>query len=290
MEKLRIEHLRPGMILARSIYLPDGRILVRGNTTITAPAISKFREIRLPSVYIESANQGESITELVSDLTRSDLAQSFAKMYQEIRSGKHVSILNCRKPLTLLMEEVLNNQRKIPFLNEIRIHTDYICSHSINVCIIALKIGVQMGYDHSKLNELAIGAVFHDVGMAKVPSEILERIGGLTTDEVRQIQSHPRTGCEILRQNMEIPAASARIAYEHHERFDGSGYPRGIKGDEIHEFSRIIALSDAFDAMTTEKLYSSAKPVPEALKQIKNLKGTEFDPAVVDALNKAIFD
>jgi HD-GYP domain-containing protein (c-di-GMP phosphodiesterase class II) len=287
MEKVYIENLKPGMILGRSILLADGRILLRQKAEISATAISKLRDLRLPSVYIENATHQE-IMDLVSDGTRSDLIQSLYKIDLGRTAVKNINLLACKHNLYQLVDEIVSNQKIPLYFTEIRLHNDYIYSHMVNVCIISVKMGLQMGYNQLKLAELAVGSLFHDVGMTKISSEILSRIGGLTSEEMRQVQMHSKDGYELLRQLPDISAVSANVAYQHHERFNGTGYPRGMVGDEIHEFARITAVADVFDAMTTEKAYSHAKTVMETLKFINSLKGIEFDPLTVDTLAEVL--
>lgn len=286
MEKVYIENVKPGMILGRSIFLADGRILLRQKTEISANAISKLRELRLPSVYINPIDQ--EIADPVSDAVRSELIQSLYKLDFGKTDIKNINISACKDNLYELVDEIVRNQRVPVRFTEIRLHNDYIYSHMVNVCIIAVKIGLQMSYNQLKLAELAIGALFHDVGMAKVPSEILTRIGGLTSEEMRQVHQHSKDGYELLRQIPGISAVSANVAYQHHERFNGTGYPRGMVGTDIIEFARITAVADVFDAMTTEKVYSHAKSVLDTLRFIESLKGIEFDSEVVDTLAKVL--
>ncbi len=286
MEKVRLENVKPGMILGRSIFLADGRILVRQQTTITANAITKLRELRLPSIYIKNFND-EELPDIVSDATRSDLIQSIYKL--EVGTpGKAGNVIACKHALYQLVDEIVSNQ-KIPLhFTDVRLHNDYLYSHMVNVCIVAVKIGLMMGFNQLKLAELALGSLLHDIGMTKISTEILCRIGGLTSEEMREVQLHSKNGYDILRQLPDVSAVSANVAYQHHERFNGTGYPRSLAGNDIHEFARITAVADVFDAMTTDKVYSHAKSIPETLKYLRSLKGIEFDPDVVAIMGEAV--
>lgn len=285
MEKMTIEQLYPGMILARSIYLADGRILCPKKTEISRTAINKFKEIRLPAVYISSGSESV-VQDPVSDATRSDLSHTLAKIDNDFRAGRKVHLSHCKHIINTMIDEVLANPGNLPIINEIRVLNDNILGHTVNICISAVKIGVILNYERTQLFELALGAFLHDIGMIKIPEEVLNRIGGLTDEEVRMIQTHPKIGYDLINQIGDIPKTTGLVAYQHHERLNGKGYPKGISGTEIHEFSKIVAVMDAFDSMTTEKLYRKAKPVPEAIQNLKNLKGLEYDPKVVDALAK----
>jgi putative nucleotidyltransferase with HDIG domain len=170
---------------------------------------------------------------------------------------------------------------------DIRLHGDYIYGHSVNVCTIAVKIGLLLGYNQLKLAQLGIGALFHDIGMTKIPLRILDKTGNLTSDEIKLIQTHPEVGFAMLKDN-QVAMVSAHVAYQHHERYDGSGYPRGIAGEAIHEFARITAVADVYDSMTTEKIYRPAKSVAETLQYLESNKETLFDPNIIDVLRQIV--
>lgn len=287
MEKVALDKLTTGMVLARSIYLPDGRILIRKNVGISPSIIAKLRELRFPAVYVDTAPNDEQ-NEPVSDLTRSDVIQSVARLDSAFRSGKGINFLGSKAPLQQMISEITENRHILINLIEIRSLNDSIYNHMVQVCIIAVKVAIEMGYDQLKLFELALGVLFHDIGMTRIASDIINRIGGLTNDEIAQIKTHPKTGYDLIQQSRELPEASAQIALQHHERYNGQGYPRKLTGFHIHEYARIAAIADVFDAMTSEKPYRPAKIIGDTLEYIKSQKGAEFDPTVVDALIKAI--
>ncbi len=287
MDKVRIDDLRPGMKLARTLYSPEGLILVRENTDLTEQIIKKLKLLGMPAAYIIGKAEN-IIPEPVSEATRVDLIKSLSKLDADVRSGKNANLLASKQPLYALVDEIVCNPKNLIGITDIRLRKDYIYGHSVNVSIIAVKIGLNMGYNQLRLAELAVGALFHDIGMTKVPIEILDKIGGLTDPELKLIHAHPEEGYNILKQNQNISASSAHAAYQHHERYNGTGYPRGMAGDSIHEFARIIAVADVYDSMTTERLYRHAKTSIEAFNFIKTNKGIDFDPTVVEIFEKTL--
>jgi HD-GYP domain-containing protein (c-di-GMP phosphodiesterase class II) len=287
MKRVAVDNLSTEMVLARSIYLPDGRILVRKNVGITASIIAKLKELRFPAAYVDSAPSEEK-NEPVSDLTRSDVIQSLAKLDSAFRNGKGINFLACKEPLQQMIYEIIENRNILINLNEIRSLNDSIYSHMVQVCIIAVRVAIQMGYEQLKLLELGLGVLFHDIGMTRIAADIINRIGGLTSDEIAQIRTHPKTGYDLIIQSRDLPGTAGEIAFQHHERYNGNGYPRKLTGFHIHEYARIVAVADVFDAMTSEKPYRAAKSIPDTLDYLKSQKGAEFDPAVVDALVAAV--
>jgi putative nucleotidyltransferase with HDIG domain len=136
----------------------------------------------------------------------------------------------------------------------------------------------------NRLGILRWGAYFHDIGKCIVPSEILQKPGNLTADEWNIMKSHTTEGAKIMRNHsVEWLKEAAFIVEQHHERYDGMGYPKGLKGDEIALEAAIVSVVDAFDAMTTDRVYKKSLPVLEAVQEIRDGKGTQFNPIIVDA-------
>lgn len=287
MEKVAVDKLTAGMVLARSIFQSDGRILVRKNTELSSSIIARLKDLRFPAAYVKTAAASD-FNEPVSDLTRSEVIQSVARLDPAFRSGKAINFLSCKAPLQKMIFEIMENKNIPLSAIEIRSLNDSIYNHMVQVCIIAVRIALHMGYDHAKLLELALGVLFHDIGMTRIAPDILNRIGGLTSDEMTQIRTHPKTGYDLIKQSHDLPGTAAEVALQHHERYNGSGYPRKLSGLQIHEYARIAAVADVFDAMTTEKPYRPAKSFNDTLAYIQSQKGVEFDPVVVDALVPAI--
>ncbi len=157
--------------------------------------------------------------------------------------------------------------------------------HSRRIETLAQKMGQALGLDGQRLFSLIYAAFLHDVGKTKVPGEVLQKAGPLNEEEWETVKKHPVWGKEIIDNNLKLNYSDQQISdivYQHHENFDGTGYPRGLKGDEILLEAQILSLLDAFDAMTSERPYQSAKTLPEALEEIKRCSGTQFAPRVVD--------
>jgi HD-GYP domain-containing protein (c-di-GMP phosphodiesterase class II) len=181
----------------------------------------------------------------------------------------------------MLVDELRRNQGLLVNFIDMRTRGDYLFSHSVNVCILSIMTGIGLEYDELKLRDLGIGALMHDIGKLEISSDILNKTGRLSQEEVEEIKKHPIYGFETLRRNPDISLMSAHCAFQHHERYDGSGYPRGLTGNGIHEFAHIVAIADVYDALTSDVSYRSAVPVYEALAIILKATGTLFDERLV---------
>ena len=151
--------------------------------------------------------------------------------------------------------------------------------HSQRVSQICGDIGVALGLSRDDLNELRMAGLLHDLGKVTVGNCILDKPGPLTTEEKTEIERHVETGYRILSSVSEV-ASLAEYILAHHERWDGQGYPRGLKGKKIPLPARIIAIADAYDAMTRDRPYRRAMSIAAAIKEIKNNAGTQFDPFI----------
>ncbi|GAB4301787.1 MAG: hypothetical protein Kow0096_22880 [Thiohalomonadaceae bacterium] len=161
----------------------------------------------------------------------------------------------------------------------------YTAGHQQRVAELATAIAGEMGLPEEQREGLRLGALIHDIGKIYVPAEFLNRPGHLSDTEFEIIQSHPVMGYDIVK-GIEFPWPVAEMVVQHHERLDGSGYPKGLKGDEILLEARILAVADVVEAMASHRPYRAALPFDEALVEIERHRGTRYDPAVVDACLK----
>ena len=163
----------------------------------------------------------------------------------------------------------------------------YTRGHSDRVSRGSVMIAREIGMHGDRVEAINYAGMLHDVGKLGVPTKVLQKTGKLTEEEYAAIQLHPMRGLDIVRQIGFLDEALAGIMH-HHERIDGRGYPMGLAGDEIPEFARVLAVADAFDAMTSTRSYRGARRIDEAIAELRKWAGTQFDPAFVDAFVAAI--
>ncbi|MQY34857.1 hypothetical protein SRB17_28270 [Streptomyces sp. RB17] len=163
----------------------------------------------------------------------------------------------------------------------------YTRGHSERVGHASVLIARELGMDDDRVEVLRFAGILHDVGKLGVPTRLLRKDGPLTPEERRVIELHPEYGHEMVRGISFLGEARAAILH-HHERLDGSGYPYGLVGDRIPECARVVAVADAFDAMTSTRSYRRARPVEAAVAELRRCAGTQFDPRMVGALVRAL--
>ncbi|MFJ4684625.1 HD-GYP domain-containing protein [Streptomyces sp. NPDC091377] len=163
----------------------------------------------------------------------------------------------------------------------------YTRGHSERVGQASMMIARELGMDEERVELIRFAGILHDVGKLGVPTRLLRKDGPLTPEERRVIELHPEYGHEMVRGIGFLGGARSAILH-HHERLDGSGYPYGLVGQQIPEPARVVAVADAFDAMTSTRSYSRARPVPVALEELRRCAGVQFDPRMVEALIRAL--
>ncbi|MFE3429324.1 HD-GYP domain-containing protein [Streptomyces sp. NPDC059171] len=172
-------------------------------------------------------------------------------------------------------------------VHAVDIKDTYTRGHSERVGRASVLIARELGMDERRVEGLRFAGILHDVGKLGVPTRVLRKDGPLTHEERRIMELHPEYGHEIVRGIGFLDEARDAILH-HHERLDGSGYPYGLSGSRIPEFARVVAVADAFDAMTSTRSYRRARPVPAALAELKRCAGSQFDPRMVGALDRAL--
>ncbi|MGC2237207.1 MAG: HD domain-containing phosphohydrolase [Pyrinomonadaceae bacterium] len=154
--------------------------------------------------------------------------------------------------------------------------------HSERVVTFSLRLGHELGLDKDALRDLELGALLHDIGKIGVPDAVLRKPAKLNEEEWVKMRLHPLHGQQILR-NIKFLEGAARIVSQHHEQWDGSGYPYGLRGEDIDIGARIFSVVDAFDAMISDRVYRKGRPYKDALEELERCAGSQFDPLIVEA-------
>lgn len=163
----------------------------------------------------------------------------------------------------------------------------YTAGHGQRVANLSARIAKELGWYIEDIDVLFICAILHDIGKIAIPDEILKSNRRLTKEEYDKVKLHTTRGNEILSEISSLRQAST-VALNHHERWDGTGYPNGLKGEEIDEFSRIVSVADSFDAMTSNRAYRNNLPIEKVIDELRKGKGTQFDPVIAEVMIKLI--
>jgi putative nucleotidyltransferase with HDIG domain len=198
-------------------------------------------------------------------------------LLDDIRLGGVINTDQAKTTVRDCVHSILRNSDALIWMSKIRNQDEYTAEHCLNVCILAIAFGRHLGMNEADLERLGMCGLLHDVGKMRVLPEVLHKPSALTEKEFDIMKAHAIHGRNLLMASPGIPNSTIDVAYSHHEKVDGSGYPRGLKAAGISELAKIIAIVDAYDAMTADRCYSPSVPSTEALKNIFKDRGTHFD-------------
>jgi HD-GYP domain-containing protein (c-di-GMP phosphodiesterase class II) len=254
MRFVHIDEVKPGMMLAKTLYNEDsGTILLKANVPIIPVYIRRMKELGYEYICVKDPDDQDVAVKI--DPVREETRAKGLKIVKETMSRLARNVGNVDvEQINEIIDDIITQiiyDPKVGFdLVQIRNLNNYIFMHSVNVGVISVLLGSLMGLGRNDLGILGAGAILHDVGNVTIDQQILNKADKLSPEEYEIIKSHPKTGFDILKSRVSLSFLSAHIAYEHHEREDGSGYPRGLKGDQIHIFAKITSVADSYDAMT----------------------------------------
>lgn len=297
MRLISIKVLKAGMIMARTIWNEGGHPLIQKDVEVTETIIKRLKDLNVQYVYIkDELSEDIEITDILSTHERKVAIEHIKESFNQMKGlnpKEAVFVLDKKSKIISsivddLLMSVLSSKEMLTVLTDTFIYDEYLYQHSIQVTIYSLMIAKELGYSAEEMRQIGIGALLHDIGKTVIPQEILNKPGKLTEEEFNLVKQHTKYGFDILRNLHTISLMVAHCAYQHHERLDGSGYPRGLVGDEIHPYAKIIAVADVFDAMTNKRVYKEKMLPYQCINIILHGRGTLFDEDVVDALKKNV--
>nr|WP_324257680.1 HD-GYP domain-containing protein [Cellvibrio fontiphilus] len=198
-------------------------------------------------------------------------------LLDDVRLGGVVNTEQAKATVKDCVNSILRNADALIWMSRMRNEDEYTAEHCLNVCILAIAFGRHLGMSEAELERLGLCGLLHDVGKMRVPALVLNKREPLTEKEFKMIKAHAVHGRNLLMSSPGVPNITVDVAYSHHERIDGTGYPRKLKASGISDYARIICIVDAYDAMTADRCYSRAIASTEALKRIFHARGAQFD-------------
>ncbi|MGI6453170.1 MAG: HD-GYP domain-containing protein [Syntrophomonadaceae bacterium] len=286
MRKVRVEDLVPGMKVAKPIYYNSERLLLGVGMTLTNRLILRLKYLGIASLYIDDGvfPPIPDAPTVISQEMRRESIKVTREVFASLEGKRKIKLKAVRKTVESLLEEILSHKDVLINCNDIRNYDDYTFNHSVNVCVLSIMAGTTLGLNNSELIEMGVGALLHDVGKTQIEKAILNKPTLLTEEEYEKVKCHPQLGYDILCSLDDVPRLSATIAYQHHERLDGHGYPLRLKAEQIHQYSSIAAVADVFDALTTDRPYRKACQVNEAIDWINEMSPAWFELSAALAL------
>lgn len=304
MRRIPLSSARKGDILAQSVYDPRGRVLLKAGNRLTVYLISKIKEHQIHSLYIaDSDDDVGSLKDVVSPLVRLEAVHSVRQIYDnfltkttaddimemkrhQFRDSPIISKL--MQSAEKLSDEVFLNSNAMVEMVSIKSLDNYLYEHAVNVAVLSMLLGMDLHLKEEELGKLVLAALLMDIGSHFVDTDILNTPGPLTPEQMSEVQKHPATSHEYLTKKTQLPASVRHLILQHHERMDGSGYPSGTKGNDIHPLARILAIADTYDALTSDRPHRPGYSPNEALEMIMGSAGRQFDFTMVNLFAKRV--
>ncbi|NTW04845.1 MAG: HD-GYP domain-containing protein [Peptococcaceae bacterium] len=291
MRFLNIDQLTPEMILHKTIYNHRGDVLIVAGSMLSQNTINSLNKFGISSVWIEDEeSELVSAKDTINIETRSAAINQIKTILLETKESGRLIVepAELYRSVESFANELFDSKDLLYSLSDLKNQDNYTFIHSVNVCILSMMTGITLGYSRHDICTLGVGALLHDLGKVRIPDEILNKPGPLTKDEFFIMKKHTLYGRDLIVDHRNLDELTARIACEHHEAFDGSGYPNGIAGKNIHEFSQIVAISDKFDAITANRVYREAFPHFEAYEMCAAAGDFLSDKNIVNAFMENI--
>lgn len=287
-----IDSVNEGMILAKPLLGKNDELLLNKGVVLFSSYVSKIKQHGYYGIYIEDELSKEiEIPDTIDEKMRFEAIKSVRDVFSNIEEGKSIP-RHIYRSLTDVIEDIVKNilENKDAIVNiiDLKAFDDYTFYHCVNVCILSIVIGKALKLNKKQLFDLALTAILHDIGKTFVPREILNKNDRLSDEEFEIIKTHSSKGYCYVKDNFDIPAVSYVGILHHHERYDGNGYPMGVEGEKISLFGRIVAVSDVYDAITSDRPYRKALPSFEAIEYIMGNSGIAFDPEITRVFTRKI--
>ncbi len=287
MIKKNINDLPMWAVLGQDVYTPEGQLLLVKGTVIKPYMVSKIIASGVLEVYVEGEEPEPSRTPVRkpgNNLDRAFLVGQIIvnDIIEQVRSGRPIDRNDLEEAVNIFYPEVINTGNMFTQLWALRSKDEYTMQHSIAVGAFGVKICQLLNLPEKIAKQVGMAGMMHDIGKVRIPDTILNKSGALTEAEWDQMKKHPQYGYEILRSSGDVEHEIQLAVLQHHERLDRRGYPLNLSPNIIHLFSRILAIADSFDAMTSERVYRKPLSVFAAAEELMAdaYKG-KLDPRIV---------
>ena len=282
MVRLGVEYLSQGMELGRDIYDGDCRVILVKGAILSNRHIEILKRWEITSVFVKNPLiELPLVDELLEEKTRHKAIKIIKNSFSQFAKDGHYNLNGEQQELIKsVVDAVMKKRHTILHLSQINRHHDDLFTHSLNVAMLSAVTAVAVGQqDKNDLHVIVLGALLHDLGKLVIPKSILNKVGPLTLEEQEIFESHAQCGFELLRKDPEIPLLAAHIAYQHHEQFDGNGYPRQLAGMGILPFARIVSIANAYDNLIADTPGQPGLKMHVAYETIMSGVNILFEPA-----------
>ena len=295
MRYLTVANLKEGMVLERAVYGGNFEVLIGQGTKMNATQIKRINDLGYAGAYVfDDLTQEAETRDIIPDELRIRAIKAAKDMLHQAELAAKNQPTNKKanerslKVVQPIIDSIISSRHRIIDLVDLKPFDSYNYYHAASVTVLSILIGVELGISGVQLYDLGAAALLHDVGDIFTPKEILQKPGKLTDDERELIKQHTERGFEFLKDEFAFSIDSCVGVFQHHENYNGTGYPQQISKNKISLFGRIIAVAEVYDALVSRRPFREAMYPPEAMEFITYHSGSMFDPEIVDILKRVI--
>lgn len=285
----------PGTRLGQTLYGTNGEVLLRDGTMMKESYIEKLCAQGYNGAYIDDdISRDIEIRETISSELKNKTVKALKTMFIQIETHKSSSntrdreIADMQSLVESIFNEISNTENLMVNMLDIKIFDDYTYYHSSNVTVLSMVLGIALNLKRNTIMQLGMAALFHDIGKVYISKDILNKAGKLTEEEFNEIKEHSTLGYRHLKDMLSVPPRTYVGVLQHHEKYDGTGYPHGFSGTDISLFGRIIAVTDVYDALTSDRPYRKGLFPSEAMEYIMANGGSMFDHNMVKLFSQKV--
>ena len=274
MKYVNIADVEAGQFLGKSVYAGNGTVLLSAGVQLTVYMVNTLNRIGVTMLYIQDPLFDDvEVEDMLQEATKQSLIHGINDTFEAVRSGKEWNAKNIGTSIDMLMSDIISNRELLIELTDIRTVDNAQYVHAMNVCLLSTVMGINLGLNFIQAKELAIGALLHDLG----------KNGLLLEDEISPSvrEHHTWRGFEKIKNKREFNLLIAHVALQHHERVDGFGIPRGLSGDEIHIYAKIVAVANTYDHLISHLDGDKALLPHEACEKMMAMSEQQLDREVL---------
>ncbi|WP_394754742.1 HD-GYP domain-containing protein [Crenothrix sp.] len=241
------------------------------------PKFSRFKEPEADNSRYERYSSFTKEIEKTQEVYQktSTLVKSFM---DGVALGRGINVEIAKQAVAECVACVLKSPDAILWMTQLKNRDLYTAQHSMNVCLLAILLARKMGFNEEQLNQVGLCGMMHDMGKMLIPLEVLNKPGRFEPHELTLMKKHPEHGRNLLIKSKDMYGGAIDVAYSHHERMDGKGYPRGLSGEHLSDETRIVTIVDMYDAMTSDRVYQKGRTHRDAIDEMLKMRGSHLDP------------
>ncbi len=284
--------LREGMTLGDNLYNNYGDLMLAKGTVLTIEYVKSIERLQYNGVYIDDdISKDIHIINIINDSVRAQTVKGIKDVFihcEKDNPDVKPDLRKAKQQIETIVDEIFANKNLMVNMIDMKVFDDYTYYHSVNVAVLSIVLGVALKMDREELCNMGFAALLHDIGKVFVNRDILNKAGRLTHSEFEEIKTHSLLGCNHIKKGYGVPNSTYMAILDHHEKYDGGGYPNNLKGDNISWYGRIISVADVYDALTSDRPYRKAMLPSDAMEYVMASTKIQFDPRVVDVFVKKI--